>query len=146
MPIRATCTCGKSVQAKDELAGKRVKCPGCGQPLVIPMPGGAPMPAHGAAAMPAQGPAAGYGAPGMAAAGAGYPAMEGGYPGMTMPGAAPMGMPGAAADPFASLAGFAGAFCGGGINGVFGFWLGSKPIGAGPLTVHIALKTSSETF
>ena len=36
MPISATCECGKQVKVKDELAGKRVKCPGCGKPLQIP--------------------------------------------------------------------------------------------------------------
>lgn len=35
MPIRATCSCGKRLQAKDDLAGKRVKCPACGQSLVL---------------------------------------------------------------------------------------------------------------
>ncbi len=38
MPIRVTCQCGASFQAKDALAGKRVKCPKCGQPLSIPAP------------------------------------------------------------------------------------------------------------
>ncbi len=36
MAIAITCTCGKSFQAKVELAGKTVKCPSCGQPLAIP--------------------------------------------------------------------------------------------------------------
>lgn len=36
MSIRIRCSCGKQLQAKDELAGKRVKCPQCGQ--VIPVP------------------------------------------------------------------------------------------------------------
>ncbi len=36
MPIKAACQCGARFNAKDELAGKRVKCPKCGQPLVIP--------------------------------------------------------------------------------------------------------------
>jgi len=40
MPIKVTCQCGKSFAAKDELAGKAVKCPNCQQPLRIP--GGAP--------------------------------------------------------------------------------------------------------
>lgn len=38
MPIAVACQCGKRFQAKDELAGKRVKCPGCGNPLAIPTP------------------------------------------------------------------------------------------------------------
>jgi ssDNA-binding Zn-finger/Zn-ribbon topoisomerase 1 len=36
MPIKVTCQCGKSFTAKDELAGKAVKCPNCQQPLRIP--------------------------------------------------------------------------------------------------------------
>ena len=35
MPIQVACQCGQKFSAKDELAGKRVKCPKCGQPLVI---------------------------------------------------------------------------------------------------------------
>jgi len=38
MPIRAACQCGKAFAAPDNLAGKTVKCPGCGQPLRIPAP------------------------------------------------------------------------------------------------------------
>ena len=36
MPIKVTCQCGKSFAAKDELAGKAVKCPNCQKPLRIP--------------------------------------------------------------------------------------------------------------
>ena len=36
MPIAATCACGKKLQVKDELAGKKVRCPDCKQPLTIP--------------------------------------------------------------------------------------------------------------
>jgi RsiW-degrading membrane proteinase PrsW (M82 family) len=36
MPIPIACSCGKSLKVKDEYAGKRVKCPGCGQPLSVP--------------------------------------------------------------------------------------------------------------
>ncbi len=39
MPIAVTCSCGKKFAAKDALAGKRVKCPECGEPLEIPRPG-----------------------------------------------------------------------------------------------------------
>ena len=28
--------CGKDLKVKDELAGKRVKCPGCGKPVAVP--------------------------------------------------------------------------------------------------------------
>lgn len=37
MAIKVTCTCGQSFKAKDELAGKRARCPKCSQPLLIPM-------------------------------------------------------------------------------------------------------------
>lgn len=36
MPIEVTCQCGKRLKAKDELAGRAVKCPSCQQPLQIP--------------------------------------------------------------------------------------------------------------
>lgn len=36
MPIAVKCSCGKALSAPDHLAGKRVKCPGCGNPLGIP--------------------------------------------------------------------------------------------------------------
>lgn len=36
MPIKVTCQCGKSFAAKDELAGKRLDCPNCNNPLEIP--------------------------------------------------------------------------------------------------------------
>jgi hypothetical protein len=36
MPIPVNCQCGQSFRAKDDLAGKRVKCPKCGQPIQIP--------------------------------------------------------------------------------------------------------------
>jgi hypothetical protein len=48
MPIKVTCQCGKSFAAKDELAGKAVRCPNCKQPLRIP--GGATAPVAAAAA------------------------------------------------------------------------------------------------
>ncbi len=38
MPIKVTCQCGKRLTVKDEFAGKRVKCPGCGGPLLVPHP------------------------------------------------------------------------------------------------------------
>ena len=38
MPIPVQCECGQSFRAKDELAGRRVKCPKCGQALAIPDP------------------------------------------------------------------------------------------------------------
>jgi predicted RNA-binding Zn-ribbon protein involved in translation (DUF1610 family) len=37
VPIKVTCnSCGKSLKAKDSAAGKRVKCPQCGDPISIP--------------------------------------------------------------------------------------------------------------
>src|SRR5262249_6116666 len=51
MAIRITCAnpqCRKTLHARDELAGNRVKCPGCGQVAVLPAastPAGTPLPA-----------------------------------------------------------------------------------------------------
>ncbi len=36
MPIPVKCSCGKQISAPDKLAGKRAKCPGCGEALSIP--------------------------------------------------------------------------------------------------------------
>ena len=36
MPINVACRCGQRLSAKDELAGKTVKCPKCGQPVTVP--------------------------------------------------------------------------------------------------------------
>lgn len=37
MSIQASCeACGREFKAKDSLAGKRVKCPGCGEPVHVP--------------------------------------------------------------------------------------------------------------
>ncbi len=38
MPIKVSCPCGQQFAAKDELAGKVVKCPKCQQPLTIGAP------------------------------------------------------------------------------------------------------------
>jgi len=38
MPIALTCTCGKQFNAKDEFAGKRIRCPACGTIVAIPYP------------------------------------------------------------------------------------------------------------
>jgi hypothetical protein len=38
MPISVPCLCGKTLSVKDELAGKRGKCPACGAMLSIPLP------------------------------------------------------------------------------------------------------------
>ena len=34
MPIQIACACGKKLNVRDELAGKKVKCPACGGVLV----------------------------------------------------------------------------------------------------------------
>jgi predicted RNA-binding Zn-ribbon protein involved in translation (DUF1610 family) len=37
MPIKAECeSCGKVLNAKDDAAGKRIKCPDCGEPISVP--------------------------------------------------------------------------------------------------------------
>lgn len=38
MPILLACACGKKMKARDELAGKKVKCPGCGAAVAVPLP------------------------------------------------------------------------------------------------------------
>ncbi len=38
MPIKVACSCGKKLAVKDELAGKKVKCPACQKLLSIPKP------------------------------------------------------------------------------------------------------------
>ncbi len=41
MPIAVRCACGKSINAPDQLAGKKAKCPACGEALSIPAAAGA---------------------------------------------------------------------------------------------------------
>src|SRR3989442_876187 len=36
MPITFSCSCGKTLRTKDDLAGKRIKCPHCDAVLVVP--------------------------------------------------------------------------------------------------------------
>ncbi len=38
MAIPFTCTCGKSIRIKDELAGRKARCPDCGTAFTIPAP------------------------------------------------------------------------------------------------------------
>jgi len=38
MAISFSCPCGKRLRTKDEHAGKRTKCPACGEGLVVPIP------------------------------------------------------------------------------------------------------------
>jgi len=41
MPIKAECEgCGKVINARDDAAGRRIKCPECGDPISVPGPGG----------------------------------------------------------------------------------------------------------
>lgn len=42
MPIKIACKCGQKFAAKDELSGKTVKCPKCGDPIKIPAAQGQP--------------------------------------------------------------------------------------------------------
>jgi hypothetical protein len=37
MPISVVCQCGKRLVAKDELAGKSLRCPACAQVVVVPL-------------------------------------------------------------------------------------------------------------
>jgi hypothetical protein len=38
MPITVPCPCGKNLTAPDGLAGKRAKCPSCGDAVEVPLP------------------------------------------------------------------------------------------------------------
>jgi hypothetical protein len=38
MSLTVTCDCGKRLQVKDSLAGKRIRCPGCQELLTVPAP------------------------------------------------------------------------------------------------------------
>jgi hypothetical protein len=49
MAILVTCSCGKKLKVKDDLAGKRIKCPTCMEPLIVPA-GGADEPYESASA------------------------------------------------------------------------------------------------
>ena len=42
MPILVECACGKSFRVKDELAGRKGRCPGCKEPLLVPRPAADP--------------------------------------------------------------------------------------------------------
>ena len=63
MPIEVTCTCGQSLRAKDEVVGKVVKCPRCGNKFRVEAPSAAevaaappdPSPADRPQPAPAQG-------------------------------------------------------------------------------------------
>src|SRR3954465_678146 len=53
MAIGVSCACGKRLSSKDELAGRRAKCPGCGTVLQIPLGEAAAFDALGAGTSPA---------------------------------------------------------------------------------------------
>ena len=57
MPIQVKCQCGKVLKVKDELAGKAVKCPGCGKAVKVGQAKAAAKPASRPAS-PAPAPAA----------------------------------------------------------------------------------------
>jgi WD40 repeat protein len=44
MPIAVTCECGKQLRVKDDLAGKRIRCPACQTVVTIPAAASAPEP------------------------------------------------------------------------------------------------------
>jgi hypothetical protein len=44
MPFPVVCTCGQTFQVADDLAGRKVQCPGCQQ--VVAIPGTSPDPVH----------------------------------------------------------------------------------------------------
>lgn len=44
MAIAFNCPCGTKLSAKDELAGRRMRCPACGYEQTIPAPGAKPAP------------------------------------------------------------------------------------------------------
>ena len=48
MPIKVACSCGQNFAARDDMAGKTLKCPKCKQPLAIPRPANASRPASAA--------------------------------------------------------------------------------------------------
>ncbi len=42
MPILVNCDCGKALRAKEELAGKKVRCPACSKVMKLPIPEATP--------------------------------------------------------------------------------------------------------
>src|SRR5262245_19432238 len=55
MPIKFACRCGRQLTAASEHAGRRAKCPSCGEVNVIPRADAAPAAAPAAVARPAAG-------------------------------------------------------------------------------------------
>lgn len=58
MPIAVKCGCGKQLNVRDELAGKAIKCPGCGKVIKVAAGGAVPQPRAAAAAARPAAPAA----------------------------------------------------------------------------------------
>lgn len=58
MSINVSCPCGARLKAKEEFAGKRVKCPSCGQVLTMPHPTPATPPTRLAESVPLATPSA----------------------------------------------------------------------------------------
>jgi formylglycine-generating enzyme required for sulfatase activity len=56
IPVRCG-HCGKELKVKDELAGKKVKCPGCRKPVAVPQPAASISPPPSSRAEPARPPA-----------------------------------------------------------------------------------------
>ncbi|HLN28659.1 MAG TPA: DUF1559 domain-containing protein [Gemmataceae bacterium] len=54
--IRFTCVCGKQLQAQDEHAGRKTRCPDCGRELVIEAASGDPQPAEAIRTLPEEKP------------------------------------------------------------------------------------------
>jgi hypothetical protein len=52
MPITLPCPCGKTLRVKENLVGKRVKCPGCGAVVAVPAAAAAPAPPNAEAPDP----------------------------------------------------------------------------------------------
>ena len=44
MPVTVNCPCGRTLRARDEQAGRRCKCPGCGNTIEVPFPAPAELP------------------------------------------------------------------------------------------------------
>lgn len=124
MPIVVSCSCGKRFKAPDHLAGKTVKCPGCGNALEVAAQSteAAAPPAADNAAMPEA--AAAGGDPFGNMLGGGAPA--GGDPFGSFGGGAP-GAPGG----FGGAPGFGGGPPMGGAPGGMGGFGGGAPLGGG---------------
>src|SRR5262245_48648354 len=50
--IRVSCDCGQTLQVRDDLAGKRAKCPKCGNICTVPGPEDQPAPSRATPPVP----------------------------------------------------------------------------------------------